>query len=106
MTYREWIERFSSLTDETRAKLRAKVLRLQHRPTISVILPAYNPDLFLLSQAIGSVRRQLYEEWELCIADDASTDHRIGPFLREIAREDRRIKILFRERNGHISACS
>ena len=106
MTYREWIERFSSLTDQTRAELRATVLSLDHRPTISVILPVYNPDLCLLSQAIDSVRHQLYQEWELCIADDASTDNRIGPLLRAIAREDRRIKILFRERNGHISACS
>jgi len=106
MTYIEWLERFASLTPETRAGLRHKILALDHRPLISVILPVYNSDLKFLDRAITSVRRQIYENWELCLADDASTDSRIRPFLEGLAREDRRIKVLFREQNGHISACS
>ena len=106
MTYLEWLERFASLTPETRAGLRHKILALDHRPLISVILPVYNSDLKFLDRAITSARRQIYENWELCLADDASTDSRIRPFLEGLAREDRRIKVLFREQNGHISACS
>jgi GT2 family glycosyltransferase len=106
MTYLEWLERFSSLTPEARANLRQKLLLLDYRPLISVILPVYNGDLTFLARAISSVRRQIYENWEICVADDASTDPRMRPFLEGLAREDRRIKVLFRERNGHISACS
>jgi glycosyltransferase involved in cell wall biosynthesis len=35
-----------------------------------------------------------------------STDPQIKPFLENLTREDRRIKVLFRDKNGHISACS
>lgn len=106
MTYLEWLERFSSLTSETRADLRHKIVQLAHRPLISVILPVYNGDLEFLGRAINSVRRQIYENWEICVADDASTDQRIRPFLAGLSRDDRRIKVFFREQNGHISACS
>jgi O-antigen biosynthesis protein len=106
MTYLEWLERFASLTPETRANLRSKILALEHRPLISVILPVYNSDLKFLSRAVESVRRQIYENWEICIADDASTDCKVRPFLANLGREDRRIKVFFREQNGHVSACS
>lgn len=106
MTYHEWLERFASLTPETRTSLHQKILALDHRPLISVILPVYNGDLKFLDQAISSARRQIYENWEVCVADDASTDPQIKPFLENLARKDRRIKVLFREQNGHISACS
>ena len=106
MTYHEWLERFASLTPETRAGLRHKILALDHRPLISVILPVYNSDLKFLSKAIASVRRQIYENWEICVADDASTDPQIRTFLEDLTRKDRRVKAFFREQNGHISACS
>jgi GT2 family glycosyltransferase len=106
MTYLEWLERFASLTPETRANLHQRILAIAHRPMISVILPVYNGDLSFLSKAIASVRRQIYENWEVCLADDASTDLLIKPFLENLTGEDRRIKVLFRDKNGHISACS
>ena len=84
MTYHEWLERFASLTPETRANLRRKILVLDHQPLISVILPVYNSDLKFLERAIASVRRQIYENWEVCLADDASTDLRIKPFLENL----------------------
>src|SRR5205823_9426343 len=59
-----------------------------------------------LGEAIDSVQCQIYENWELCIADDASTDQRVRPFLLERAETDKRIKVVFRTANGHISACS
>ena len=93
MTYLEWLERFASLTPETRANLRAKILALDHRPLISVILPVYNSELKFLRKAIASVGRQIYENWEICVADDDSTDPQIRPFLAQLTREDRRVKV-------------
>ncbi len=106
MTYLEWIERFSSLTDQTRLQLQQSIAELPSKPRISVILPVYNADLRFLDRALGSVRSQIYHNWELCLADDASTDPRIRPFLERHAAGDDRIKVTFRENNGHISACS
>ena len=60
----------------------------------------------MLEAAIESVQGQLYPHWELCIADDASTDKSVRRLLRKYAESDPRIKVTFRERNGHISAAS
>jgi len=106
MTYLEWLERFATITPESRERLRDRILQLQHGPLISILLPTYNSDLEFLRRAITSVRRQIYENWELCLADDASTNAGIKTLLVDFVGADHRIKVIFREENGHISACS
>jgi glycosyltransferase involved in cell wall biosynthesis len=78
----------------------------QYQPLLSIIMPVYNVDLIWLRTAIDSVRAQTYENFELCIADDASTNTNIKSYLKEIASKDARIRITFREKNGHISHAS
>jgi glycosyltransferase involved in cell wall biosynthesis len=104
--YQDWIARFDTPTPATRAALRRELRLLPRHPLFSIILPVYNPDLGLLEAAIDSIRNQIYERWELCLADDASTDPEVRPFLEKLAATDPRMKLTFRERNGHISACS
>jgi glycosyltransferase involved in cell wall biosynthesis len=43
-------------------------------PTVSVIIPAYNGVSRFLEQAITSVQGQTYQDFELIVVDDASTD--------------------------------
>lgn len=106
MDYARWVREYDTLTPETTAALRGRVQALRRRPLISVLMPVYNaPEKFLL-RAIDSVRAQIYENWELCIADDASTAPHIRPLLEKAGREDSRIKVVLREKNGHISAAS
>lgn len=104
--YAEWIRRYDTLTDEARAALCARIDAFERKPLISVVMPAYNPKPEWLIEAIESVRKQIYPNWELCIADDASTNPYIQPILERYAKEDSRIKVIFREQNGHISAAS
>ena len=78
----------------------------QQHPLISVILPVYNPPPELLEQAIESVCAQSYSHWELCIADDCSTDPAVREVLDAQAAADQRIKVIYRKSNGHISAAS
>ncbi|MFX1695366.1 glycosyltransferase family 2 protein [Paraburkholderia sp. A1RO-1] len=104
--YDEWIRQFDVLDDVQRDALRAHISTMRETPLISVLMPTYNPDRRWLCEAIDSVRNQLYPNWELCIADDASTDPDVRKFLEGFARDDRRIKVTFREHNGHISAAS
>ena len=52
---------------------------------------------------IGSVVRQVYDNWELCIADDRSTADWVRPMLEAWKARDARIKVNYREANGHIS---
>ena len=49
---------------------------------------------------------QLYPRWELCIADDNSIAASRASRPREYAASDPRLKLVFRDKNGHISAAS
>ncbi len=76
------------------------------QPLISIVVPTYNSDPVFLEAMIQSVRDQVYQNWELCIADDASTRPEPAQILRRYAALDERIKVVFREVNGHISEAS
>jgi glycosyltransferase involved in cell wall biosynthesis len=106
ITYQDWIAQYDTVKPSDRLALRRRLRAIRKQPVVSIILPVYNPDLSVLAAAIESVERQLYERWELCIADDASTDPAVRPFLEKKASGDVRIKVVFRPANGHISACS
>ena len=104
--YQRWVRRYDTLTEEVRSAIRSSLAELASNPRISVVMPTYNPKVEWLLEAVGSVRNQLYPHWELCIADDASSDPRVREALERLASEDERIKVVFREANGHISAAS
>ncbi len=72
-------------------------------PLISVLIPVFNSPLEYLAKAIASVRAQTYPRWELCIADDASTEEGILTYLQKEADQDSRVKLIARPKNGHIS---
>ncbi|WP_411348099.1 glycosyltransferase family 2 protein [Paenibacillus sp. WLX2291] len=79
---------------------------MQYQPLISFVLPVYNVDEIWLRRCIDSVIRQYYTNWELCIADDASTKDHIKRVLDEYSNKYSRIKVVYREKNGHISEAS
>lgn len=72
-------------------------------PEIAVLMPVWNPRPDHLAAALDSVLAQSYSRWQLCIADDASTDPAIPQLLRAYADRDPRIRLIIREENGHIS---
>lgn len=105
-SYEEWIAAYDRRsTEDLHAQMEQSTV-MPLRPLISVVLPVYNTPERWLRRAIDSVRAQTYPYWELCIADDASTESHVRPVLEEATRDDRRIKVVFRERNGHISEAS
>lgn len=106
VVYAEWALRYDRLDDPMRAAVRERIAGFRNAPLISVVMPVYNPNPVWLVEAIESIRGQIYPHWELCIADDVSTDPAIRPLLERYASEDQRIKVVFREKNGHISAAS
>jgi len=100
--YKNWIIENENYTIE---KALNEIDKFSYTPLISVIIPVYNANLNYFKQAINSVKKQFYTNWELCIADDCSTDEELVKYLKSIATEDK-IKVIFRAKNGHISACS
>ena len=101
-----WIRRCERLSRRDIRAIRQTTTQLTYQPLLSVLMPVYNTDERWLRRAIESVQHQLYSNWELCIADDRSTDPRVGEVLREIQSSDPRLRIHFRDVNGHISAAS
>ncbi|MBI3608476.1 MAG: glycosyltransferase [Nitrospirae bacterium] len=73
------------------------------RPLISVIMPVYDPPADLLDAAIASVVGQVYEKWELCIADDCSSRSEIRSALDDWRSRDSRIKVTLLDQNVNIS---
>ncbi|MGF7210512.1 GT2 family glycosyltransferase [Skermanella aerolata] len=104
--YRSWLEECDKLSDSDLRKIRDHAARLEYKPLISIVMPTYNTRPEFLKAAIDSVIAQIYPHWELCIADDASTKSGIKAILNEYKLKDERIKVVFRETNGHISAAS
>lgn len=104
--YADWVRRFATLEESDRERIRTALEAMPLRPRISILMPTYNTPALLLERAVGSVQRQLYPDWELCIADDASTDTAVRETLRRLAGADARIRLCLREENGHISAAS
>ncbi len=104
--YHKWIECYDSLDDAGRQRICNRIESFPQKPKISVVMPVYDPPLNFLNKAIWSVRNQLYPEWELCIADDASKNQAVRDLLKKHTDEDVRIKVVYRQVNGHISAAS
>ena len=105
-SYAAWVKEFDTIGGRERIVIRRQLRALSSLPLISIVLPVYNPDLALLACAIDSVRAQIYQNWQLCIADDASTDEGVALMLQKYATSDARIVFTLRDRNGHIAACS
>ena len=74
-----------------------------YNPKISVIIPVYNVEDVYLKACIDSVLNQTYQNFEICISDDNSTFKNVKPTLKAYMAKDNRIKVVFREENGHIS---
>ena len=104
--YHGWLRLYDPTDKATMAALGQKIEDLGITTTFSVVMPVYNPPLDYLRQAIESVQAQVYPHWEICIADDASPNAAVRELLNELAAQDPRIKLVFREKNGHISAAT
>ncbi|WP_244564204.1 glycosyltransferase family 2 protein [Rhizobium sp. RU36D] len=104
--YGTWLKNYATLDDAAIATMTEQVARWQNPPLISVVMPVYNAPLDLLKEAVASVQAQIYPRWELCIADDCSTLEEVRDYLKALPETDSRIKVCFREVNGHISEAS
>lgn len=83
--------------------IQKEIQNFKYHPTISILMPVYNVEQNWLEKCIQSVQNQFYPNWELCMADDCSTDESVRPTLEKYAKSDERIKVVFRSENGHIS---
>ncbi|MCX6752832.1 MAG: glycosyltransferase [Candidatus Nomurabacteria bacterium] len=88
------------------SEIKKEINNLNYRPKISIITPVYNVEPRWLDKCINSVLNQYYENWELCLYDDASTNKDTLKCLKKWEDFDPRIKILFGKENKNISLAS
>lgn len=69
----------------------------QNKPVISVIVPIYNAKKYLRT-CIDSILSQTYEDFELLLINDGSTDG-CNVICDEYALKDTRVKV-FHKKNG------
>ena len=70
---------------------------------VSVIMPAYNAEKYI-GMSIESVMKQTYEEVELIVVDDASTDNTLEVIRRYASVWNDRIRFAVRQQNGGTAA--
>jgi glycosyltransferase involved in cell wall biosynthesis len=104
--YEKWCEQHEKLEESDVTAIGDHIAGFKRRPVISVVMPVYNTPDELLEKAIKSVVSQIYPHWELCIADDSSTQPHVRTILDRYAASDPRIKVIYRPVNGHICEAS
>lgn len=72
------------------------------KPLISVIIPVYNIEKYL-ERCVDSVCNQTYQNIEVLLVDDGSTDSS-GKLCEQLAQKDDRIKVFHKENGGSSSA--
>ena len=97
---------FNDASEEELTRQRVHATRLNHQPKFSIVVPVYAPDRSALERCVESVKKQVYPNWELCLADDASPQGWVREYLTRLAEEDPRVRVVFRKENGHISEAS
>ncbi len=100
--YKDWIETVESSNLPASPEVE-KVNESADKPLISVIVPTCETDPELLQQTIDSVRSQLYDNWELCISDDASRQAATLEVIKRNAKEDPRVRFVFQSDRVGIS---
>lgn len=104
-SYADWLANHR-LTDPDRQQIAAQIAAWPAPPLISVLLTVYNSRPAWLRACLDSVLTQLYPHWELCIADDASTNPQVRAILAEYVAREPRIRVVYRAQNGHVAAAT
>jgi GT2 family glycosyltransferase len=102
--YQLWLER-NGPTTERLSSVKFAVDKLDYRPKISVVMPTYNTDIDVLRDSVESVLTQVYDNFELCIADDASKDDDTRALLERYAGHPK-VKIAFLDENRGIAGAT
>jgi glycosyltransferase involved in cell wall biosynthesis len=74
---------------------------MTHRPTVSVVIPAYQSE-FRIGETLERLARQSYTDFEVVVVDDGSTDA-TSEIVRRFAAKDPRVRLVVQE-NGGIAA--
>src|SRR6266542_219513 len=101
--YQQWFERHRA-TARDLERMRNESRAFASKPLVSVIMPVFDTPVQRLQEAIESVLAQAYENWELVLSDDGSSDATLLQALSLLAARDRRITLKSLGKHEGISA--
>jgi GT2 family glycosyltransferase len=104
--YLAWIRLYDRLGTCAQDALTRRLKHLARAPLFSVLMPVYDPPANLLKSAIDSVKRQIYGNWQLCIADDGSRSASVRALLEDEAAKEPRIRLTRLQINSGVVAAS
>ncbi len=85
------------------AKQRKETADAEGWPSITMVMPAYNPDEHFFREALSSVLKQSYPHWKLVIADASDEDHDIVRRWAKKCSSEPRIRYVELDSNRGIS---
>lgn len=102
--YKSWVQLYDTLDESKVSELKVNIAALKQQPIISVLLYAQNANLQWLRGAVDSVRHQIYQNWQLCIAVNAAPGSETEALVREFELSDSRICLVFSCENSDSAA--
>ena len=105
-SYQDWIQKYDTITDDRINSFRKEFEDLKEKPLFSIIMPVYDPPKKFFEEALQSVISQVYTNWELCIADDRSTQPYVHEIIKKYSKKFPKIKVHINEKHAHISETS
>ena len=106
LLHQKELSRYGAWLEDERQESVNKLRQFDYNPLISIITPTYNTPEKYFHEMVRSVISQQYQNWELVIVDDASTQPDIRELIKKYAEKDRRIKYKFLEKNHHIAGAT
>ena len=106
ITPSSWTNYRQTFTQTVRPQIMECIRNTGAPVTISILVPTYNTPEPMLNAMLRSVQDQLYPNWELCIADDGSSQPHVRATLQVFAKKDKRIKLHLGQTNHGVSHAS
>ena len=103
--HQKWFEQHRA-TAQQLERMRNEARTFASQPLISIITPVFDTPVQRLEEAVESVLAQAYENWELVLIDDGSTEPHLLRVLPNLAGRDRRIALANLGKNEGISSAS
>jgi len=103
--YQQWFQHHRASTQELQ-RMSVESRSFVSQPLVSILTPVFDTPVSWLSEAVNSVLAQVYENWELLLIDDGSTETDLLGALPALAARDRRIRLVRLESHQGISAAT
>src|SRR5262245_48957684 len=101
--YQQWFQEHRASAEDL-ASMRHEVSAFASKPLISILMPMFDTPVPWLHEAVESVLAQVYQNWQLLLIDDGSTEADLLRALPALGTRDRRIRLVRLESHQGISA--